>query len=121
MNAVKEEIAKDIAFGRNLTLEQFVDKHEFHEMLVEHIKRKEKRPAVGTYDPVSPKVNIEVDFSKAQGREIPNYDLIDDQDIEGDVLILDPDKNKKRLPDIKFDKQTGRTEPKIDSEDINNH
>lgn len=27
-----------------------------------------------------------------------------DRDIEGDVLIIDPDKPGKRLPDIKFDK-----------------
>lgn len=40
-------------------------------MLVEHNKRQEKRPAVGQYDPRDPnKENqIEVDFSKARGRE----------------------------------------------------
>jgi hypothetical protein len=36
-------------------------------------------------------------------------------------LILDPDKLKKRMPDIKFEKQTGREEDKMDLEDINMH
>ena len=34
-------------------------------MLVEHIKRQEKKPAVGTYDPHEPKTKLEIDFSKA--------------------------------------------------------
>ena len=44
-----------------------------------------------------------------------------DQDIEGDVLVLDPDKPKKRLPDYQFDKQIGRGEDKMELEDINMH
>ena len=36
---------------------------------------------------------------------------------EGDVLILDPEKLKKRLPDIKFEKQVGREEREIDDMD----
>lgn len=32
-------------------------------------------------------------------------------DKEGDVLILDPEKLGKRLPDINFDKMLGRPEP----------
>ena len=34
------------------------------------------------------------------------------EDLEGDVLILDPEKLQKRLPNIKFDMQLGRPEPK---------
>ena len=40
------------------------------------------------------------------------------EDLEGDVLILDPEKLQKRLPNIKFDMQLGRPEPKEpDSDD----
>lgn len=45
---------------------------------------------------------------------------MDDRDIDGDVLILEPQKPGKRLPDIKFDKYTGREEEKVMNEDINN-
>jgi hypothetical protein len=41
--------------------------------------------------------------------------------MEGDVLILDPSKPGKRLPDINFDKQKGREEEKFMTEDINHH
>ena len=40
---------------------------------------------------------------------------MDDQ--EGDVLILDPDKLQKRLPDFKFEKQLGRPVKEIDELD----
>ena len=44
-------------------------------------------------------------------------DEIDDDDLEGDVLILDPEKLQKRLPNLKFENYLGRPEPtKIDDE-----
>jgi hypothetical protein len=36
---VREEIAKDIAFARNLSIEEFKNKEEFHQMLIEHKQR----------------------------------------------------------------------------------
>jgi len=33
---------------------------------------------------------------------------IEDDDLEGDVLILDPEKLGKRIPTVLFDKQLGR-------------
>jgi len=45
---------------------------------------------------------------------------LDDRDIDGDVLILEPQKPGKRLPNFKFDKYTGREEEKVMTEDINN-
>ena len=54
LDAVREEIAKEITFARNLTPDQFKDKEEFHNLLVEHIKRQDKKPAVGQYDPHKP-------------------------------------------------------------------
>jgi hypothetical protein len=55
LDSVREEVAKDINFARNLPIEEFKDKEEFYNLLVEHIQRQDKRPAVGTYDPMSPK------------------------------------------------------------------
>lgn len=49
----------------------------------------------------------------------PEY--LKEQDIEGDVLILDPEKPKPHLPNIDFNKQRPREEEKYDSEDVNLH
>jgi hypothetical protein len=80
-------------------------------MLVEHIKRSDKVPAVGTYNPQSPKTQIDIDFSKAPPRIDEAKEAYErEQEKEGDVLLLDPNKPGKRLPDIKFEKQIGRPE-----------
>lgn len=111
LDVVREEVGKEIAFARNLSRDEFKDQEEFFNLLVEHNKRQEKRPVVGQYDPKSQDTQIEVDFSKAQGRgkDEMQEDLERNMDKEGDVLILDPEKPKKRLPDIIFDRYTGRT------------
>lgn len=56
---------------------------------------------------------VNIDFDKQVGREEPKLDG-DEDDHEGDVLVLDPEKLQKRLPDIKFEKQLGRPETIID-------
>lgn len=75
LDVVREEVAKEIAFAGNLSLQRFREKEEFHEMLVEHLARKEKRPDIGQYDPQIMDTKFEVDFSKAVGRE-PYYDEV---------------------------------------------
>ena len=51
------------------------------------------------------------------GREPPR-DIDDEDDQEGDVLVLDPEKLQKHLPDIKFEKQLGRQETRdVDEQD----
>ncbi|CDW74037.1 UNKNOWN [Stylonychia lemnae] len=122
LDAVREQVAKDIAFARNMSPEKFKQKEEFHDILVEHLQRLEKRPAVGQYDPDRPETKFPIDFSKAQGREIyidPEH--LKEMDIEGDVLILDPDKIRKRVPGVDFEKQIPREAEKYESEDINMH
>ena len=86
---------------------------------MEHIKRQDKIPAVGTYDPQSPKTQIEIDFSKAPARWDPIKEEWErEMDKDGDVLILDPQRPGKRLPDIIFDKQIGRKEEMKVDDDI---
>lgn len=69
-------------------------------------------PEHGDYEKPFAEYEIEganVDFSKQVGREEPKK--LDDMDeLEGDILILDPDKLKKRLPNLKFKLQLGREE-----------
>ena len=47
LDTVKEEVAKEITFARNLTKEQFEDKEEFYNLLVAHNQRQERRPVIG--------------------------------------------------------------------------
>ena len=74
----------------------------------EHIKRKHKRiPEHGDYvkpyeEHEIPGANVE--FSKQVGRAQLEQDSDGEDDKEGDILILDPEKLKKHLPDINFEK-----------------
>ncbi len=100
---------------------RFKDHEEFMEMLKEHKAREDKIPAVGAYSPHEPETKIEIDFSKAVPREpFKDEGLMEDQDVDGDVLILDPEKPKPHMPNINFDKQVPREVEKVDHEDANN-
>ena len=74
-------------------------------MLEAHIKRKNnRRPEHADYDPYKKKEEVKgmVDLDRMLGRfEEKPLDEVDD--LEGDVLVLDPEKLQKRLPNIKFD------------------
>ena len=39
LDAIRERVAWDIDFARNMNVEEFKQKEEFHDLLVEHIKR----------------------------------------------------------------------------------
>ena len=47
LDAIREQVGKDIAFARGLQPEVYKQKEDFHDLLVEHNRRQEKRPAVG--------------------------------------------------------------------------
>jgi hypothetical protein len=85
--------------------EEFKERERFQHLLEEHIKRQSKKiPEHGSYAnpyPVEEPRDI-VGFDKMIGRETEKVDP--EADIEGDILILNPDKIGKHLPDIKFDK-----------------
>ena len=89
---------------------EFTQREEFLKLLEEHIKRtNNRRPEHGDYvAPFSPEKNLgTLNFDKMTERypqEIRGFD----DDLEGDVLILDPTKLGKRIQTILFDKQIGR-------------
>jgi hypothetical protein len=68
-------------------------------------------PEHGAYEnPYGPEEKRDVvSFDKMVGRDSGQIDP--EADIEGDVLILHPDKIGKHLPEINFEKQLGRVEP----------
>jgi hypothetical protein len=111
LNAVKEEITKNVSMTGGMSKEKWEEHEQFMNLLSEHIRRLDRAPEAGEYDPHQIETKLEVDFSKAQPR-FPEVDLDElvDMDKEGDVLILDPEKPQKRLPQVNFDKQIGRTD-----------
>jgi len=53
--------------------------------------------------------NRAVDYDRMVGRDDKDEDLLaDEKDMDGDVLVLDPEKIGKRLPNFQFEKQIGR-------------
>ena len=121
LNAVRAEISRNVFMGRsNEDKNGYAEREEWLRLLDEHIIRKQrKRPEHGDYDNPHAEKKIEgafVDFERQTGRLDEKMDD-DMEDQEGDVLILDPEKLKKRLPDIKFEKYAGRPEKIIDEED----
>lgn len=123
LDAVREELAKDVFIAGRMEPEEFRERQEFKRMLEEHIKRtQDRKPEAGDYDqPRGMADNLlpgVLDFEKMMPRPFldDRPEGLDD-DLEGDVLILDPEKLGKRLPDIKFDKMRGREELKPISEE----
>ena len=114
LDAVREQLAVGNVFmaGGRENQEEFAERMKFKYLLEEHIKRlNNKVPEHGDYEPYvkeDPK-NI-LDFDKMLARDDPSKDLLQ-EDLEGDVLILNPNKIGKHLQDIRFEKQLGRTEP----------
>ena len=113
LDAVRAELARDVYFGaKEESKAAFKEREEFQQMLEAHIKRRSnRRPEHGDYEPDrKEEVKGMVDLDRMVGRfeEAAPEDV---DELEGDVLILDPDKLQKRLPNIKFDLQLGRPDP----------
>jgi hypothetical protein len=110
LDAVRAELAQDVFLAGRLEPKEFKERQEFKKMLEEHIQRTQNRkPEAGDYDAQPVQENIPGPlFDKMQERfqAVKNYD----DDLEGDVLILDPEKLGKRLPGVQFDKMLGRNE-----------
>ncbi len=104
LDAVREQLTQDYLFAGGMNKKEFAQREEFLTLLDEHIKRtNNRRPEHGDYDaPFNPEKNLgTLNFDKMTFR-YPQE--IDDDDIEGDVLILDPEKLGKRIQNILFDK-----------------
>jgi hypothetical protein len=74
-------------------------------------------PSVGSYDPdpVTERVPA-YDFAKGTSRDPDYLQDLQDEDQEGDVLVLDPHKPQKVLMMVNMEKTTGRDETQDESE-----
>ena len=93
LNAVREEVAKDIYIAGKYNKDEFEEHERFMDLLGEHIRRQEKQPAVGDYNPHVKETKMDIDFSKAPERfPLVDPDELVDENKEGDVLLLEPEK-----------------------------
>ena len=78
-------------------------------------------PSVGSYDPEKVTERVPAyDFSKAVSRDPTYSGVVDDEEREGDVLILEPYKKDKVKILVNMEKDTGRLEV-IDESEYENH
>lgn len=93
--------------GGGQTQEQFEEKEDMLNALKEFLARKVKIPAVGQYDAKKPEPHLpDIDFDKMMSRAM--YFDEEDEDIEGDCLILDPRQIEDHKPVVDFGKMVGR-------------
>lgn len=126
LNAVKEEAAA-ADFARNLIMEEYRENVENHNELIRYLQRRVKKPAVGQYDVRYDAVDPEqagVDFDRYPERGLDPIDRVRllpcsslshnrgsilqgallDQSLDGDNLLLNPDKPGKKLAVVDFGK-----------------
>ena len=108
-----------------MTREEFEEKEQFMNLLHTYLQRvNNKKPEIGQYDVQLPEKHIpEIAFDKMQSREqFYDEDLLDDQDREGDVLILDPRRpweiEKDKLKGIDMAKLAGRGDDFTEFEEV---
>ena len=76
--------------GGPIDQDEFLEKEEMLNALKEYLARKKKVPDVGTYDAKKPEKHLaDIDFDKQVSRA-KYFGEDSDEDLEGDVLILDP-------------------------------
>jgi hypothetical protein len=111
LDAVREQVANNVYLGGGpITQEKFIEKEEMLDALKEYLRRRTKVPEVGQYDVSLPEKHLpDIDFDKMVWRDKYLGDD-SDEDIEGDVLILDPRQVEGHKAEIDFSKQVGRGE-----------
>lgn len=117
LDAVREQLAVGNVYmaGHGETQDEFKERENFKHLLEEHINRRNRKiPEHGSYE--YPYLREEprdvVAFEKMLGRITEQVG--EEEDLEGDVLVLNPAKIGKHIPDIIFDRQLGRVKPKVD-------
>ena len=108
LDAIKE-VQQPHDFAQNMKLDEFMSRDQFLKELDEFKLRHEKKPDIYSYDYEQPDTKIHYDFGKLQPRfKYEDPDLAIELDNAGDVLILDGDKPKKRVPGFDIQKMQGR-------------
>ena len=108
LDAIKE-VQQPYDFAQNLKRDEFLEKVEFNKDLEEYIQRHTKEPGVYSYDPQEPDTRILYDFGKREPRiKYEDNNFLEDYENTGDVLLINPDKIKKRIPGFEYSKMKDR-------------
>jgi len=117
IDAIKPEVG-DVEFAGGLNRDEFIEKEDDHNQFLAYRARQIKKPAVGQYNVKYNAIEPEEkapDFNRYQERAAEPEDK-EDMEVPGDVLILNPEKLKPHVPNIKFDSMIGREEEKMQAE-----
>lgn len=106
LDAIKPE-AEVHTFAENLTLEQKKQKDEDLRLKEAFEARNYQEADMNSYNPFERDTRLGPDFSKAEDR-FPYEPEGLEYEKEGDVLVLDGEKPKKKIPGFDFEKQRGR-------------
>ncbi|CAI2361097.1 unnamed protein product [Moneuplotes crassus] len=108
LDAIKE-VQNAMNFAENLSRDDFISKDEYLKDLEKYKERHTKAPDIYSYDYKEKDTKIQFDFGKLEPRtKYEDKDLLEEFDKEGDMLNLEGDKPKKRIPGFNYDKMKGR-------------
>lgn len=111
LDAIKE-VQQAHDFAENLKRDEFINRDEYLKDYEEFKQRHNKVPDIYSYDYQEKDTKIPFDFGKLVPRvKYEDSALLLEFDKEGEVLILDPDKPKKRIPGFEFAKMKDRFQP----------
>ena len=121
LDAIKE-VQQQYDFAQNLKLDEFIEKEEFNRDVEEYKRRHEKQPGVYSYDPQEPDTKILYDFGKREPRyKFEDNNFLEDFENKGDVLVLNPDKIKKRAPGFEYAKMKDRFDIDLTVDDTDHY
>mmetsp|Transcript_13839 Transcript_13839/g.11808 ORF Transcript_13839/g.11808 Transcript_13839/m.11808 type:complete len:202 (-) Transcript_13839:879-1484(-) len=106
LDSVKPKAPEAKLAEGGLTRDQFLTKEQKFEEFLKYRERKKKKPEIGQYEPSYKHVDKDEhapDFKRYLDREMEQDEDKLNQDQPGDVLVLNPDRPKPHMPNIKFE------------------
>ena len=91
LDAVREQLTQNVHLAGGLGKDEFAERQEYLDVLTTYLARRSRIPEAGEYEPTKPEKHLpDIDFDKMQSRSKFYEDDLEEADIEGDILILDP-------------------------------
>ncbi|KRW99078.1 hypothetical protein PPERSA_07331 [Pseudocohnilembus persalinus] len=109
LDSIKEKIGQPISFAGNKDRDEFLEHEDFMNLMKAYFDRQKKMPEGYdvSYKQIDKKLRVP-DLQKNLAKDLLDPIEKPEGDYDGDNLILNPDKPKKRLPNINLKLQKGR-------------